>query len=71
MIHGTRVALRPVEERDHALIHAWQNDPEVWWLMDYEGPFSMQDIVESEQRAREEWLPHVIEVTGRRSAVSG
>ena len=34
--------------------HAWQNDPEVWWLMDYEGPFSMQDIVESEQRARAE-----------------
>jgi RimJ/RimL family protein N-acetyltransferase len=54
VIHGTRVLLRPVEERDHALIHAWQNDPEVWWLMDYEGPFSMQDIAESEKRAREE-----------------
>jgi hypothetical protein len=43
-----------VEERDHALIHAWQNDPEVWRLMDYEGPFSMEDNVASEQRAREE-----------------
>ena len=64
MIHGTRVVLRPVEERDHALIHAWQNDPEVWWLMDYEGPFSMQDIAESEQRAREEGHPYVIEVDG-------
>ena len=47
-----------------ALIHAWQNDPEVWWLMDYEGPFSMQDIAESEQRAREEGHPYVIEVDG-------
>ena len=64
MIHGTRVLLRPVEERDHPLIHAWQNDPEVWWLMDYEGPFSMQDIVESERRAREEGHPYVIEVDG-------
>ena len=64
VIHGTRVVLRPVEERDHALIHAWQNDPEVWWLMDYEGPFSMQDIAESEQRAREEGHPYMIEVDG-------
>jgi hypothetical protein len=64
VIHGTRVLLRPVEERDHALIHAWQNDPEVWWPMDYEGPFSMQDIVESERRAREEGHPYVIEVDG-------
>ena len=64
MIHGAQVLLRPVEERDHVLIHAWQNDPEVWWLMDYEGPFSMQDIVESEQRARAEGDPYVIEVDG-------
>ena len=65
MIHGIRVALRPVEERDHPLIHAWQNDPEVWWLMDYEGPFSLEDIVESERRARDEGHPYVIEVDGR------
>lgn len=65
MIHGIRVLLRPVEERDHALIHAWQNDPEVWWLMDYERPFSMEDIVDSERRAREEGLPYIIEVDGR------
>ena len=32
--------------------------------MDYEGPFSMQDIVESERRAREEGHPYVIEVDG-------
>jgi RimJ/RimL family protein N-acetyltransferase len=64
VIHGTHVLLRPVEERDHVLIHAWQNDPEVWWLMDHEGPFSMQDIVEGERRARTEGHPYVIEVHG-------
>jgi RimJ/RimL family protein N-acetyltransferase len=65
MIHGIRVLLRPVEQRDHALIHAWQNDPEVWWLMDYEGPFSMEDIADSERRAREEGHPFVIEADGK------
>ena len=65
VIHGVQVLLRPVEERDHPLIHAWQNDPEVWWLMDYERPFSMEDIAESEQRAREEGHPYIIEVDGR------
>jgi len=65
VIHGVRVLLRPVEERDHPLIHAWQNDPEVWWLMDHERPFSIDDVVESERRAREEGLPYVIEVDGR------
>jgi RimJ/RimL family protein N-acetyltransferase len=64
VIHGVRVTLRPVEERDHGLIHAWQNDPEVWWLMDYDRLFSKQDIVESEQRARDEGHPYVIEVDG-------
>ena len=64
MIHGTTVVLRPVEERDHELIHAWQNDPEVWWLMDYEGPFSREDIAESERSARAEGEPFVIEVDG-------
>ena len=64
MIHGTRVVLRPVEERDLELIQAWQNDPEVWWLMDYEGPFSREDVAESERRAREEGDPYVIEVDG-------
>ncbi|HET9671373.1 MAG TPA: GNAT family protein [Actinomycetota bacterium] len=64
MIHGIRVVLRPVEERDHPLIHRWQNDPEVWWLMDYEGPFSLEDVAQSERRAREEGHPFVIEVDG-------
>jgi RimJ/RimL family protein N-acetyltransferase len=64
VIHGIDVVLRPVEERDHPLIQAWQNDPEVWWLMDYEGPFSLEDIADSERRAREEGHPYVIEVDG-------
>ena len=65
MIEGRRVRLRPVEERDYPLIQAWQNDPEVWWLMDYERPFSRRDIAESERRAAEEGHPLVIEVDGR------
>ena len=64
MIHGIRVVLRPVEERDHPLIRDWQNDPEVWWLMDYERPFSLADIADGERRAREEGHPYVIEVDG-------
>jgi len=65
VIAGRRVRLRPVEERDYPLIQAWQNDPEVWWLMDYEMPFSLADIAASEQRAREEGHPYIIEHHGR------
>lgn len=65
MIRGEVVTLRPVEERDYPLIQVWQNDPEVWWLMDYEGSFSLADIAEGERRARDEGFPFVIEVDGR------
>lgn len=65
MIHGIRVVLRPVEERDLPRIQAWRNDPEVWWLMDLEGPSSMEDVAENERAAREEGHPFVIEVDGR------
>lgn len=65
MIHGIRVVLRPVEERDHPTITTWRNDPEVWWLLDLEGPSSLEDVAESELRAREEGHPFVIEVDGR------
>lgn len=65
MIRGRRVLLRPVQESDHALILSWQNDPEVFWLMDYEHPFALADIVKSERRAREEGHPFVMEVDGR------
>jgi RimJ/RimL family protein N-acetyltransferase len=65
MIEGERVTLRPVEESDYPLVHAWQNDPEVWYWLDYERPFSLEDIAESEQHAREEGHPFVIEAEGR------
>jgi [ribosomal protein S5]-alanine N-acetyltransferase len=65
VIRGRSVTLRPVEERDWPLIHRWQNDPEVWWLMDYEGPFSMADVEASERRARDEGVPFMIEVDAR------
>ena len=65
MIRGERVVLRPVEELDHPLIQRWQNDPEVWWLMDHERPTSLGDVAESERRAREEGYPYIIELDGR------
>jgi ribosomal-protein-alanine N-acetyltransferase len=65
MIRGEVVSLRPVEERDHPLIHQWQNQPEIWWWMDYERPFSLQDIAEDEDRSRAEGHPFIIEVGGR------
>jgi RimJ/RimL family protein N-acetyltransferase len=65
VIRGAHVVLRPVEEADHAEIHRWQNEPEVWFWMDHERPFSLEDVRESEARAREEGHPFVIEVDGR------
>jgi RimJ/RimL family protein N-acetyltransferase len=65
MIRGERVVLRPVEESDHALMQAWQNEPEVWYWMDYERPFSLDDIHESEARARQGGFPFVLEADGR------
>ena len=65
MIRGKSVVLRPVEEEDHRLILRWQNHPEVWWYMDYERPFSLQDIRESEARARAEGHAFVITVEDR------
>ena len=65
MIAGGRVRLRAPEELDLPLILAWQNDPEVWWLMDYERPFTIADVAASERRAKEEGHPYLIEVQGR------
>lgn len=65
MIVGRAVALRPVEERDHPLIHRWHNEPEVWWWMDHERPLSLEDVAEAERKARDEGHPFVIEVDGR------
>lgn len=59
------VTLRPVAESDYPDIQRWQNDPEVFDVMDYERPFALQDIVEGEAKARDEGHPFIIEVDGR------
>ena len=64
MIRGRSVALRPVEDDDLALIHRWQNDPEIWWSMDYERPFSVEDVRDDIERTRREGHPFVIEADG-------
>ncbi len=65
MIRGTKVGLRPTEEGDHALDHTWMNHPEVWRYMDYEVPYSMADVKEDLERARQEGHPFTI-VVGER-----
>ena len=58
--------MRPVEDADHPAILRWQNDPEVWWWMDYDRTFTLQDIHESEARAKTEGHPFLIEAPGAR-----
>lgn len=65
MIPGRRVVLRPIEEEDLPLIARWQNHPEVWWYMDYERPFSLEDVRQDEVRSRQDGYPFVITVDGR------
>jgi RimJ/RimL family protein N-acetyltransferase len=65
MLKGKSVALRRVEPSDYPDIQRWQNDPEVFYWMDYERPFSLDDIRRSEERATEEGIPFLIEVEGR------
>ena len=65
ILRGSRVTLRPGTQADHPAILAWQNQPEVWWLMDYEHPFTLEDIAASEARARSEGWPFIIEAEGR------
>lgn len=64
-IRGPRVLLRPTRPDDHEAILRWQNDPDVAWRMDYDRTFTIEDIEQSEQRAREEGHPFVIEHEGR------
>jgi RimJ/RimL family protein N-acetyltransferase len=65
VIRGHRVTLREIQERDLPLILEWQNDPDVWWLMDYERHFTLEDIVEDAERSAREGHPFVIEAEGR------
>src|SRR5262249_57794619 len=50
---------------DYPLIHAWMNHPEVWRYMDYEMPFSRDDIGEDIERSRREGHPFTIVVEDR------
>ncbi len=65
MIVGERVTLRRVEPADYALVQQWQNDPEIFRWMDYERPFSFDDIRRSEEHAAEKDHPFIIEAEGR------
>jgi RimJ/RimL family protein N-acetyltransferase len=65
MIRGERVVLRPVEDGDVPHIHRWMNHPDVWRNMDYERPFSVEDVREDVERSRSEGVPLTIEVGGR------
>jgi RimJ/RimL family protein N-acetyltransferase len=66
VLRGREVTLRPVEDVDHPLILRWQNDPDVWWWMDYERTFTLEDVHESEARAKVEGHPFLIEAPGER-----
>ncbi len=32
-IHGKKVVLRAIEQRDLELLHKWANDPEIWYML--------------------------------------
>ena len=64
-LRGKKVGIRPTEESDHPLIHTWMNHPEVWRYMDYELPYSLEDVKEDLERARTEGVPFTI-VVGER-----
>src|SRR3990172_6440719 len=65
LIASDRLLLRQVGEADHPLILGWQNDPEVAWWMDYERTFALEDIRQSEARAKVEGHAFLIEAGGR------
>jgi RimJ/RimL family protein N-acetyltransferase len=62
--HGP-VTLRRVEPDDYPLIQEWQNDPEIFPRMDYQRPFTLDDIRKSEEHGAEKEWPFIIEVDGR------
>lgn len=65
VLAGDRVTLRRVEPADYPLIQGWQNDPEVFRWMDYERPFSLEDIRHAEEHAAEKDMPFIIEAEGK------
>lgn len=65
MIAGKSIALRRVEPADYPEILRWQNDPDVFRWMDYEGTFCLDDIRRAEERAAQEGHAFIIEAEGR------
>jgi len=65
LLSGKHVQLRRVEPGDYPAIQEWQNDPEVFYWMDYERAFSLEDIRQSEEHAVTEGHPFVIVAEGR------
>lgn len=65
VIRGKKVLLRPVDETDYPLLHRWMNHPEVWRYMDYERPYSLEDVKEDVELARREGEPFIICVGDR------
>jgi diamine N-acetyltransferase len=60
VIRGKKVTLRPVEESDLPVIQQWMNQPEVWRYMDYERPYSLEDVRRDIETARKEGQPFTI-----------
>jgi RimJ/RimL family protein N-acetyltransferase len=60
-----RITLRRVEPADYPLIQEWQNDPDVFGRMDYQRPFTLDDIRKAEERGAEKEYPFMIEADGR------
>ena len=65
LLTGKHVQLRRVEPADYPAIQEWQNDPEVFYWMDYGRAFSLEDIRRSEENAVTEGHPFVIVAEGR------
>jgi RimJ/RimL family protein N-acetyltransferase len=65
MIRGKKTTLRPVEDSDLPLIQRWMNQPDVWRYMDYERPYSAEDVREDIERSRQEGHPFTILVGDR------
>lgn len=61
MIQGSRTIIRPVQEEDFPFFHRWMNDPDISWWMDYEEPFTLEEIESDIEKAREEGLAFTIE----------
>jgi RimJ/RimL family protein N-acetyltransferase len=63
-VDGRKITLRGVEREDYPRLREWQNDPELAHWMDYRTPFSMRDVEEDQERARQEGRPFVVALDG-------